>query len=231
MRHHAVGPLVGEQRLDLGPGAVLVEVPLAERGQAANPSSTGRGRAPWSAPCRCRGRSRAGWRWRGRSARGGGHRRASVVSGSNQRMRSGSGTRRQRVAGRDGALGVDHRAEQRAVDVGGDQDVRRRAARPRAPSAGMPPSPSVMSSGRMAKSMRCLPACGPGSSWPATRPAAGAGALGGEEVHRRVADEAADEAGGGVAVDLDRRVRLHDAAPGSSPRCGRRATSPRPGRG
>ena len=36
--------------------------------------------------------------------------------------------------------------------------------------------------------------------------------VGGQEIHRRVADEAADEIGGGVAVDLDRRGRLHDAA-------------------
>ena len=37
MRHHAVRPLMGEKRGDLGPGTALVEVALAEGGQAGIP--------------------------------------------------------------------------------------------------------------------------------------------------------------------------------------------------
>jgi hypothetical protein len=37
MRHHAVVPLMGEERLDLGPAARHVEMRLAERGEAGIP--------------------------------------------------------------------------------------------------------------------------------------------------------------------------------------------------
>ena len=66
VRHHPVRPLVGKQRLDLGKGAPLVEMPLTQRRQAASPSSTGTDRGRLSARCSCPDRSRAGSRWQPR---------------------------------------------------------------------------------------------------------------------------------------------------------------------
>ena len=52
-----------------------------------------------------------------------------------------------------------------------------------------------------------------------------------EDVHRRLADERGDEQVGRPLLELGRRARTAAARPSPSPRCGRRARSPRSGRG
>ncbi len=144
----------------------------------------------------------------------GGHRTAPPsVSGSNQRMRSGCGTRLRRSPGATLRSESSTRAEQRAVDVGGDQRVRpERLDHPdRRRDAAGAEAHVLGADGELDPLAGRVRA---GIVEPATRPATcrrrGARR---QEVHRRVADEGADEAGGRVAVDLDRRsAGLDDAA-------------------
>ena len=125
-----------------------------------------------------------------------GHRSALVVSGSNQRMRSACGTSADGVAGRDGGVGVEDGAEQAAVDVGGDEGVRAERLDDADARPGCRPRRAPCPRGGCANSMRsCAARRGRGSSWPATRHWPGPAALGGEEVHRRVADEASRRSG------------------------------------
>ena len=120
------------------------------------------------------------------------------------RTRTGGRRRRPRGAWANRAVAVVER--ERDGDVGalvlGLGQQRRRAERRRSASGAMP-------------------------SWSARTAMRSAGVA--EDVV--AADEAGDEFGAGTVEDLARRCPAARSCPGSSPRCGRRAPSPLPGRG